>query len=510
MSARAGTRFSLRRAVAVAVLPGLVGPIAGCVPVGPDFRRPEPPTVTRYPTTSVADETVSADGPGGEAQRFVGERDIPAEWWTLFECPALDALVRQALRDSPTLAKARAKLVRAHEELQAREGTKYPKVDAGASVNSVGVDSGAIESDVLQEAFPLTLSAASVSVSYTLDLFGRNRRELEALQASVAYEEFELEAARLMLAGTVVTAAIEEASLREQIEATETAIAIETRQLEIVERLEQLGAVSTLDVVMQRGELARTRAALPVLRQRLEQTRHRLAIYLGQPPATAELPELRFADLRLPIELPLSLPSDLARQRPDIRAAEALLHEASARVGVATANLYPRITLTGTGGAVAVTPLLNGIAAFALLGASITQPLFHGRELKAQKRSAVAAFDQAGAAYHEVVLSGLQDVADILVTLDADAKTLRERAEAAKLAKTAYDITSRRYEAGGVSLLVLLDAQRQQLAASVDEIRAIGDRFVHSAALFQALGGGWWNAEPAGDAEPEPASKASP
>jgi len=494
---------TLRWTVLVGLVPGLGAPIVGCA-VGPNFHPPQAPSVTRYPATPVADETASTDAAAGQAQRFVGSRDVPAEWWTLFQCPALDALVRQALRDSPTLGQAQARLVQAQQELEARQGaTRYPKLDAGAAINSVGVQSDAIKSETLAADVPITLSTATVSVSYTLDLFGRNRRELEGLRAAVEYERFELEAARLMLAGNVVTAAIEAVSLREQIDATEAAVALGTRQLEIVKRLEEIGAVPKLDVVMQSAELARTRAAVPALRDRLERTRHRLAVYLGQPPAAGQLPDLRFADLRLPTELPLSLPSDLARQRPDIRAAEALLHEASARVGVATANLYPRITLSGTGGALAVTPLLSGGAGFALLGASLAQPLFHGGELRAQKRSAVAAFDQAGAAYREVVLTGLQNVADTLVALDADARTLRERAEAAKLARTAYDITSKRYEAGGVSLLALLEAQRQQITASVDEARAVGDRFADSAALFQALGGGWWTAEASRSASPQ-------
>jgi len=469
--------------------------IAGCA-VGPDYEPPEPPAVERYLAGPDTRETVSADHPAGQAQRLVLDRDIPAEWWTLFQSPALDALVRQALSDSPSLAQARAKLVRAQETLRARTGaTRYPQIDANVIGNRVDVDSDSFESPAFGEQFPLTLQAASVSIAYTVDLFGRNRRELEALTASVDYEQFELEATGLMLAGNVVTAAIEEASLREQIAATEAAVAIGARQLELVERLEQLGAVPRLDVVLQGGELARTRAALPALRERLEQTRHRLAVYLGQPPGEAQLPELRFADLRLPTELPLSLPSDLARQRPDIRAAEALLHEASARVGVAAASFYPQFTLSAMAGGVAIDPLINGTAGFSLLAASLAQPLFRGGQLKSQKRMAEAAFDQAGAAYREVVLSGLQNVADILVSLDADARTLRERAEASKLARTAYDITSKQYEAGGVSLFTMLDAQRQYLATSVDEARAIGDRFVDSAALFQALGGGWWNAE---------------
>ena len=246
---------------------------------------------------------------------------------------------------------------------------------------------------------------------------------------------------------------------------------------------------------MQNSELAGTRATLPGLHQQLEQARHRLAVYLGQPPGGAQLPEIRLADLRLPTELPLSLPSDLARRRPDIRAAEAMLHEACARVGVAQANGYPRITLSGSGGALAVADLLSGPVGFALLAGSLAQPLFHGGELKAQKRATVAAFDEAGAAYHDVVLSGLENVADVLVALDADARTLHERAEAAKFASNAYDIASKRYEAGGISLLSLLDVQRRQIATSMEENRAISRRFADSAALFQALGGGWWTTE---------------
>lgn len=490
----------------VAVVLSLAGAIGGCM-VGPDFHPPQPPAVTNYPSAPLPDHTASGDAAGAEAQRLVAGRDIPAEWWTLFQSPALDVLVRQALTDSPKLAQAQAKLVRARADFDSRQGaTKYPAIDAAGSINAVGVQGDTVKPGPLAAVdFPLTLSLASVSVSYTLDLFGRTRRELEALHAAVDFERFQVEASRLMLAGNVVTTAIEEAALRQQIAATEESIDLVTRQLHIVERLEQIGAVATRDTVTQRGELAATRATLPALQQRLEQARHRLAVYLGQPPATAQLPAFRLTDLRLPGELPVSLPSDLARQRPDIRAAEALLHEASARVGVATANFYPRITLSGQGGAVAVAPLLSGVAGFALLGASIAQPLFHGNELKGQKRAAVAAFDQAGAAYHDVVLSGLQNVADILVALDADARALRERTAAATLADTAYEITSHQYEAGGVSLLELLEAQRRRVSASTEVTRSIAARFTDSAALFQALGGGWWTVPPANTTAPPPA-----
>jgi NodT family efflux transporter outer membrane factor (OMF) lipoprotein len=482
--------------------------MAACA-VGPTYHPPKPPTVTRYPAVPVPDETLSTDVAGGQAQRFVA-RDVPAAWWTLFENEALDALVRQGLGDSPKLAEVTARLVQARENLDARHGaTRHPQVEVSGSANTVGVTTGSFESDTLSQqlasTFPLTLGLASVNVSYTLDLFGRNGHELESLAATVDYERFRLEGARLMLAGNIVTTAIEEASLREQIERTEAMVALQSRQLDIVQRLETLGGVPRLDVVGQRGEIAQTRARLPGLQQRLEQTRHRLAVYLGQPPAAVQLPSFRLDALRLPTELPVSLPSEFVRQRPDILAAEALLRAANARVGVAEANHYPRITLSGTGGAVAVSSLISG-AGFALLGASVAQPLFRGGQLKAEQRAAVAAFDQAHATYREVVLTGLQNVADVLVALDGNARTLHERREATSFAQTTYEITSRRYEVGGVSLLTLLEAQRNQLSASLDEVAAIADRYANSAALFQALGGGWWTAPPPTASTPTPTS----
>ena len=446
-------------------------------------RPPEVPTAARYTATPVTEE------------RLVQGKDIPAQWWTLFQSPALDGLVRQALDASPSLARANAKLRQAQEDLSARTGgTRFPKVDGKVSANRVDVNPQSLGVPALPVQTPFNLYLASVSVSYTFDLFGANRRELEGLQAGIDYQRYELEAARLTLAGNVVTAAIREASLREQIAATQEIVELQERQLAITERLVKLGTAAQADAVAQRLDLAQIRAVLPDLQRQLEQVRHRLAVYIGQPPGAAKLPEFKLTDLQLPPELPLGLPSELARQRPDIRAAEALLQQAGARVGVATANLYPQITLSANVGSLASSggDLFSSGSGFYLLGASLTQPLFHGGELEAKRRSAIAAYEQAGAAYQEAVLQGFQNVADVLRALEADASKLKDRTEAATQARTYHDITSARFKAGGVSYFFLLDAQRKLHGALIDRTQALADRYADSAALFQALGGGWW------------------
>jgi len=280
---------------------------------------------------------------------------------------------------------------------------------------------------------------------------------------------------------------------------------LQSRQLVITERLLQLGTAAQADVVAQRLQLAQARAGMPELQRQLEQLRHRLAVYVGQAPGGVQLPEFRLADLQLPTELPLSLPSELARQRPDIRAAEALLQQAGAKVGVATANLYPQITLSATAGSLAAngSDLFGSGSGFYLLGASLTQPIFRGDELQAKRRAAVAAYEQAGAAYREVVLQGLRNVADVLRALQADARTLTERADAAAQARSQHTIVSARHQAGAVSTYALLDAQRQLQSTLLERTRAVADRYADTAALLQALGGGWWK-------EQQPASAAAP
>jgi NodT family efflux transporter outer membrane factor (OMF) lipoprotein len=458
-----------------------VAAIAACS--SDPLRPPEVPVVEQYTSSAVVEDRLA---PG---------KDIPAQWWTLFRSPTLDALVRRALDNSPTLARAQAKLRQAEEDLSARSGaTRWPRVDAKLSANRVDVEPQSLGVSALPVPMPLDLYLASVSVSYTFDFAGGTRRELEGLRAEVDHQGYELEAARLMLAGNVVTTAIREASLREQIAQSEEIVSLQARQLAIAERMETLGGVARLDVVAQQRELAQSRAALPDLRRDLQRMRHRLAVYAGLPPGAPDLPEFRLAELQLPAELPLSLPSKLARQRPDIRAAEAVLARAGAQVGVATANLYPQVTLSAQLGSLSnnTNGLFGGGTGFYFLGASLVQPLFRGGELQARKRSAVAAYDQAGAAYQEAVLQGFQNVADALRALEADAARLRERTDAVDRARGYRDITANRLKAGGVSEAAMLEATRHYHRSLLEQNQAAADRYADSAALLQALGGGWW------------------
>jgi len=461
-------------------------------------RPPAVPGAAQYTAGASVEKTASADVPGGAAQQFIAGKDIPAQWWTLFRSPTLDRLVRDALDNSPSLARAAAKLRQAQENYAARSGaTELPKVDASLSATRVDANLDSSAPAAITGPLPLDLFLASVKVSYTFDFFGATRHELDALRSETDFQRYELEAARLALAANVVTAAIRAASAREQIARMEEVTSLRAKQVAIAERMESLGGMATAEVAAQRQELADVRALLPEARRNLEQLRHRLAIYTGRAPGAPGLPEVRFSELTLPTELPLSLPSELARQRPDIRAADALLQQAGSRVGVATANFYPQITLSASVGALSASGSggFSPDGGFYLLGLSLVQPLFRGNELQARRRGAVAAYEQAAAAYQEAVLQGFQNVADTLRALESDAEKLKERAAAAGQARSAHDIASRRFAAGGVSQFALLDAERKLRSAEIEQIRATADRYADSAALLQSLGGGWWREE---------------
>jgi NodT family efflux transporter outer membrane factor (OMF) lipoprotein len=411
----------------------------------------------------------------------------------------LDLIIRQAIADSPTLAAAQATLRQSQENLRALVGSAFfPSVDAEAMASRQKI-SGASFGEPNLEISPFTLYNASVNVNYTLDLFGGNRRELEALQSEVDYERFQLEGSYLTITSNIVTVVVKEALLRAQIRATGQIISAQEMQVNVVERQFQLGAVTRSDVLAQRAQLAQTQATLPALVKALAQTRHQLAVLVGKLPNEASsLPEFSLEDLQLPQELPVSLPSSLVRQRPDIRASEALLHAASAQIGVATAAMYPQITLSGSYGSEAFTThqLFTRGTSLWSLSAGLLQPLFHGGELNAKRRAAVAAYDQANAEYRATVLLAFQNVADVLRALDADAQTLKAQSEAEADAAETFDLTQKQFLLGAVNYLSLLNAERQHQQALLSLVSAQAARFADTAALFQALGGGWWNRTP--------------
>jgi NodT family efflux transporter outer membrane factor (OMF) lipoprotein len=491
-NARPGHRRRPPAAIALSALAGLAAAgLCGCT-VGPDFRPPQPIAVATYTAPPQAAQTEQAPMDGGVAQHFVPAGTIDAGWWRSFGSPVLDRLVQQALDHSPTLAQARMRLEQARQDDLAQAGaTRWPQLDASLETARQKIDPAAFGFSG-RSVPPFTLYNARVKVTYTLDLFGANRRALEALAAAVDYQRYELDAARLALAGNVVTVALRRASLARQIELTGDLLADQARQLDITGQRYQAGGVSHQELLSQRSQVEQTRASLAPLRTQLAQADHQLAVYLGRAPAQlaadpGEDPAALDLDaLVLPAQVPLTLPSALAQQRPDIRASTALLHQASANVGVATANLYPQITLSASTGpeGVSVTDLLNVWS----IGAAVTAPLLHGGQLQARERSAQAAYDAALAAYQQTVLQGLQQVADALQALQQDAIELQSRDQAQRDASAGARIASQRYAAGGISQLALLDTQRQQMQASLERTRVQAQRLVDTAALYQALG----------------------
>jgi NodT family efflux transporter outer membrane factor (OMF) lipoprotein len=468
--------------------------LAACA-VGPDFRTPEAPVVAGYLPQPLPVEIAGVAGADDMTQRFVSGRDIAREWWTLFQSEPLDRLIRQALADSPTMAAARARLREAEENLRARGGSVYfPSVDGEVSVVRRRTTGAAFAQPELA-ANTFTLYNASVAVSYTFDLFGGNRRELEALRATVDQQRFLLEGAHVALAANIVTTVVQEAAQREQIRVTREIIALLEKQQNVVNRQFDVGVAAQPDVLAQRAQVALVRSTLPALENGLAQTRHLLAVLVGKFPAEGGLPTFLLDDLHLPVELPISLPSELVRQRPDVRAAEEVLHAACANVGVATANMLPKITLSGSLGTSAVNTadLLSSGASLWGLSAGLLQPLFHGGELSARRRGAIAAHDQALAQYRETVLQSFRNVADTLQALDSDGQTLRSRSEAESAASDLLQIAQRKYQLGAVDYLTLLDAERQYQEARLSLVAARAARFADTAALFQALGGGWWH-----------------
>ena len=472
---------------------GVAAAMSSCA-VGPDFKTPAAPTTTHYTRAPEPTGTVAAPGPSGVAQTFSSERDIPADWWTLYHSNALDDLVRQALTDSPTVQAAQATLRVAVETWKAnRGGLLLPAVDATGTAVRQKEPGAALGQP--GSSFLFNLFDASVGVTYRLDLFGASRRQVEGFRAEADYQRWQFEAARLALSANVVTTAVNVASLHAQIAALTDIVASEREQLKVVQRQFDAGAASRSDVLAQQTQVAQNEALLPGLEKQLAQAQHRLAVLVGRTPDDTSVPDFTLDQLTLPVELPLSVPAKLVRQRPDVQAAEAQLHEATALLGVATANMYPQLNLTGSVGSETTSAsqlFKTGTAAWNV-GGSLTAPLFHGGELLSLKRAARAELDVATAGYREAVLAALQDVADTLRALEADARTLQADQITETDAQDTLNMTKLQYRVGGVSYLTLLNAERVYLEARQSRVQAEAARYADTAALFQALGGGWWN-----------------
>jgi NodT family efflux transporter outer membrane factor (OMF) lipoprotein len=441
----------------------------------------------RYTELELPRETASADIQGGDAQRFLEEVDVPGQWWTAFNSEPLNQLVQMALAGNPNLEAAQASLRQARENYIAARGDIFPQVNGEADVSRQ-------KSATSGQTFDLF--TASVRVSYFVDAFGSLRRTLEAAAAAEENTRFELEATYLSLISNVLITAIQQASLRGQIQANLDIIAAQSQQLDLLNQQFELGAVARGDVLAQQSQLAQSQANNPRLQLSLEQSRNQLAILLGRFPADAQIPVIELVDLALPTDLPLSVPSKLVEQRPDIRASEAALHQASARIGVAEANLLPQINLTGSLTAAGnrfsdFVTLANG--AGASIAAGLTQPIFRGGTLRAQRRAAIAFYDQSAALYRSTVLSAFQDVADVLAALQRDAETLQVQLYAEQTAQQSLEITTERFQAGAIAYLNLLDAQRVFQQARILRVIAQANRYSDTVALFTALGGGWWN-----------------
>jgi NodT family efflux transporter outer membrane factor (OMF) lipoprotein len=469
---------------------------SGCA-VGPDFKSPGTELPPAYSDLKVPEKTESAPVTGGQVQNFRFAQDLPAQWWTLFHSDELNGLIERAVRDNPTLAAAEYALKGAQEDLKAiRGGLLYPGVDGTLGINRQQTSGNT----GMGQASLYTLYNASVGVTYTLDLFGANRRQIEAYQAKVDYQRYQYEAAYLTLTSNIVTTAIREAMLRAQIESTKEMIAAEQKQLDVVNSQFILGAGLKASVLLQQSELSATKASLPELEKELSVTRHALSVLTGQFPTDNKLPSFTLESLTLPGDLPVSIPSSLVRQRPDIQASEALLHQACAGVGVATANLYPQITIGAGYGtqAIGTDLLFAGQSTVWNLGANLLQPLFHAGQLTAQRRSAIAAYDQASSLYKQTVLNAFSNVADTLRALETDARVLKNYQESELAARQNLDLTIKQFELGAVNYISLLISQIGYNKAQMSMIEAQARRYADTAALFQSLGGGWWNRENSG------------
>ena len=464
-----------------------------CV-VGPNFKKPAPPDVGGYIPTPISTTSSTPKVAGGEAQRLVEGKDIPGEWWILFHSKPLDDLIERSLKANPDLKAAQAALIVARENVLAQRGFYYPSVTGGLSATRAksAADLSPVTSTTVLN---YSLYTPQVSVSFVPDVFGLNRRTVESLAAQAQQARFALIATHITLSANVAAAAIQEASLRGQIKATEELISINTDMLKILREQYAKGYASELDVAAQESQLAQVIATMPPMMKQLAQQRDLLAVLAGGFPNQDLTEKFELPNLHLPQELPLSLPSKLVEQRPDVRQAEENLHAASALIGVAIANRIPTITLTADAGSSpdAISRMFSHGNGFWDLTAGIIQPIFDAGTLRHRQRAAQAAFTQAAEQYRSTVLTAFQNVADTLHALQQDADALQAAADAKNASSITLDLARKQYQSGYVSYLALLSAEQAYQLAVINLVQAQANRYADTAALFQALGGGWWN-----------------
>ena len=487
--------LSARRFSAVAAALAATTLLASCIiPVGPDFLHPAPPEISQY-THEPLRQTSSTDAPNGAAQLFLRGRDIPQEWWRLFRSPGLNRLIERSLQSNPNLQAAMFTLGATQESVYAQEGHFFPFIQGNFIPTRQRSSEALSPVTSSPTAFVFNLYTAQVLVSYTVDVWGLNWRTVETLQAEADMQRFQVEAAYLTLTSNVAVAAITEASLRAQIDATNELISLNTKMLDILRHQLEAGFANRTDVAAQEAALAQVQATLPPLRKALAQTRDLLAALSGGYPSEGPRETFKLESLHLPVDLPVSLPSQLIEQRPDVRATQEMLHAASAQVGVATANLLPSFTINANGGYISTIlgQLFNPANQFWLIGGNITQPIFEGGTLLHQLRGAKATYDQAAWAYRAAVIGAVQNVADTLHALQNDADALKAARDFERAAKISFDLARQQMQTGNANILLLLLAQQTYLQAEIQVVLAQAARLSDTAALFQALGGGWWN-----------------
>ena len=466
---------------------------AGCA-VGPNFKRPAAPQVPGYTPAPASTTSSTTNVSGGEAQQFIQGRDIAGEWWTLFHSKPLNDLIERSLKNNPDLKAAQAALLVAKENVLAQRGAYYPSVAAGFSADH-SKSSSEVSPVTATSSLYYSLYTPQVGVSFVPDVFGLNKRTVESLKAQEQQARFALAATHITLSSNVAAAAIQEASLRGQIDATHELITINTKILEILRSQYAKGYVSQLDVAAQESQLAQVTATLPPLFKQLAQQRDLLAALSGGYPSEDLTEKFDLASLQLPQELPLSLPSQLVEQRPDVRQAEENLHSASALIGVARANRLPSFALTADIGSMTVifTHMFAAGTGFWDLTGGATQSIFQGGTLVHRERAARAAYVQASEQYRSTVLTAFQNIADTLNALQQDAGGLKAASAARDAAKITLDLTRKQLESGYANYLALLSAEQAYQQAVINLAQAQANRYADTAALFQALGGGWWN-----------------